>query len=125
MKVVNIILFLTFGICSCSPKLLQQLSFAEKCYQNERGHLFAASEICFNSDSTFKYVRHGPSTFISSGIWKFNNYSKEMELTSVASSNTSNFKDRLDTVWVSLTGKKINIKNSSQFVLEGIVYRLK
>lgn len=125
MKALTLTIFLSIGIISCSPKILQQSSFAKKCYRSEKGHLFAGNEICFYTDSTFKCVINGPSTFISNGNWKYNSFSNEIELTSATSSNSNNFKDRVDTMWINLTGKKINVKSSSQIVFEEIIYRFK
>ncbi len=124
MKVLTLTIFFVIGIISCSPKMLQQSSFVKSCYQSEKGHLFAGNEICFYSDSAFKFVGNGPSTFISNGNWKYSSHSNEIELTSIAPSDVGNFKDRVDTMWVNLTGKKIKIKSSNQIVFEEIIYRL-
>lgn len=105
MKLFILILLFATGIISCNPKIYQQASFEKKCYQSSRGHLFAGNEICFYSDSTFKYLGHGPSIFVSGGNWKFNQ-SNEIELTSVASGNSNIYKNRIDTMWLDLTGKK-------------------
>ncbi|MDI9364464.1 MAG: hypothetical protein QM541_05905 [Flavobacterium sp.] len=124
MKTLTLVIFFIIGVISCNPKILQQ-SFEKKCYQSERGHLFTGNKICFNSDSSFQYVGNGPSTFISNGKWKYNSFNKEIELTSITSNNPNNFKNRVDTMWVNLTGKKINVKSSSQIVFEEIIYRFK
>lgn len=123
MKTLTLIISFIIGVISCSPKILQQSSFEKKCYQSERGHLFTGNKICFNSDSSFQFVGNGPSTFISNGNWKYSILSNEIELTSTAPSNVKNFKDRVDTMWVNLTGKKVKVKNSSQIVFEEIIYR--
>ena len=84
--------------------MLQQSSFESRCYQSDKGHLFAGKEICFYSDSAFKYVGHGPSIFVSSGNWRYDKLTNKIELTS--SHDGSNFKNRVDTMWVDLRGKK-------------------
>lgn len=104
--------------------MLQQSSFERRCYQSDEGHLFAGNEICFYSDSAFKYIGHGPSTFISTGNWKYDKLSNEIELTSIVS-NTNNFKNRVDTMWVDLTGKKIKVRKDNQIMFEEIMYKLK
>jgi hypothetical protein len=105
--------------------MLLQSSIEIRCYHSAKGHLFAGNEICFYSDSVFKYVGHGPSTFISNGIWKYSKSKNEIELTSIISDSDTRFKNRVDTMWVDLTGKKIKVKSDNQFSFEEVIYRLK
>lgn len=125
MKALTLTIFLSIGIISCSPKILQQSSFEKKCFRSENGHLFAENEICFYTDSNFNCLINGPSTFISIGKWKYNRFSNEIELTSATSSNSNSFRGRVDTMWINLTGKKIHVKSGSQIVFEDIIYRFK
>lgn len=125
MNSLTLTIFLSIGIISCSPKILQQSSFAKKCFRSENGHLFAGNEICFYTDSTFNFVINGPSTFISNGNWKYNIFSNEIQLTSSTSIIFNNSRSRIDTMWINLTGKKIHVKNSSQIIFEDIIYRFK
>jgi hypothetical protein len=122
---IRLIIFFTVGLNSCNPKMLLQSSFEGKCYQSVKGHLFAGNEICFYSDSVFRYVGHGPSTFVSNGSWKYDKLNNEIELSSISSDYISRFKNRVDTMWVELTRTKIKVKHERQFLFEEVIYKLK
>jgi hypothetical protein len=120
-----IILLLAIGLFSCTQKILQQSSFEGMCYESNKGHLFAGNQFCFYPNNAFKYIGHGPSIFISSGNWKYIKSSNEIELTSNAANIAISFKNRVDTMWIDLTGKRIKVKNKKQFLFDKIIYSLK
>ncbi len=121
MKQIVILLF-TFLLLSCTNKLFMGSYFEDKCYESLRGHLFDGNRICFQTDGKFKYIGHGPSVFVSEGIWKFEKSTNEIELISL---NTNNFINRIDTMWIDLTGKRIEVKGSNKLLFENVSYKLK
>lgn len=152
MKKITFII-LTILIVSCNNKMFKQPTHFKKCYKVPKFDLFGSKEICFCADSTFKFVDNAPLIIASSGAWKYNRKTHEIELTSFFSSNTSKYSVQLDTliynrntheleivslsssnsskytkgldtIWVDLTGKKIAIKKRGQINFEGFTYYL-
>jgi hypothetical protein len=121
MKSLIITLFV-IELFSCTRNMLQKSE--GRCYESAQGPIFAGNQICFYSNNAFKYVGHGPSVFISSGIWKYNKSSNEIELTSNPDNKITIFKNRIDTMWIDITGKRIKVKNKKQILFEKVIYQL-
>jgi len=113
---------LIIGLFSCSSKIFKSSTFEGCCFRSARGPLFEGNQICFYPDSKFKYVAHGPSIFVSTGYWTFKKSSKEIQL---VSDKNNFFKNRIDTMWIDMTGKRIKVKSKRQLLIENLLYNVK
>lgn len=119
MKIIIVFFFL---LLSCSRKSVSHFSIGGKYYESQRGHLFGANKLWLNSDSTFKFILNGPSIFLSLGSWKYDKLNNTIELFS--SQDIIGQRRTVDTMWIDMTGKIINVTNEKQLMLDQTTYYL-
>ncbi|SFE49781.1 hypothetical protein SAMN05518672_1078 [Chitinophaga sp. CF118] len=109
---------------SCSEKINQQTVFDHKYFESSRGPLFSGNQIWFNSANTFEYIKHSAGIYISKGHWKYD--ANKNEITLIADIPfTKTFPHTIDTMWLDVTGQKMQIKSEKQILFDGILYNLK
>lgn len=116
--------FLCIILFSCSEKIYQQTVFDHKHFESSRGPLFSGNQIWFKSANTFEYIMHSPVIYISKGHWKYDSHKNEITLIADIPF-TKTFPHTIDTMWLDVTGKKMQIKSEKKILFDGILYYLK
>jgi len=118
MRVIIIVFVLLFS--SCSRQVAPDFFLKGKYFESHQGHLFGANKLWFNQDYTYKFIRNGPSIFLSTGSWQYNKINNTIELTS--GKDIIRVRNTVDTMWMNMTGTVIKVKNKNKILFDNIIY---
>jgi hypothetical protein len=124
MKIIFLICFLAL-IGACSSKIYNSSIVSNKTFESNRGPLFGGNSFTFDTDSSFVYVAHGPSIFLSKGNWQYDKTAKEIVLRSFNPDNRFIDPKTIDTFWVDISNKKIKVVSNKKLLFENTTYHLK
>lgn len=85
-------------------------------------HPIAENRISFSADSSFTYIGHVPSVFLSEDWWKYNSTTKEIAFVSKRSNQKFIDSITVDTLWVNISNKKALFVTKNRLLFDGITY---
>jgi hypothetical protein len=124
MKTIFLIYFLAL-IGACSSKIYNSSIVSSKTFESNRGPLFGGNRFIFNPDSSFVYIAHGPSIFLSKGNWQYDKTAREIVLRSFNPDNRFINPKTIDTFWVDISNKKVKVVSNKKLLFENTTYYLK
>jgi hypothetical protein len=124
MKAIFLIFFLA-SLGACSSKIYNSLIVDTKTFESNKGPLFSGNKFTFTPDSSFIYIAHGQSIFLSKGKWQYDKTTREIVLRSFNPNNRFITPQTIDTFWVDISNKKIKVVSSKKLFFEGNIYYLK
>lgn len=115
---------IAISLTACYRKMHEQGGIKNKVYESKRGPLYYGNRFNFKADSSFIYIGHGPSVFLSKGTWYYDLSNDEVVLKSQPPTERFVNPKTIDTLWVDLSNKRAKLISKKRILFENILYYL-
>jgi hypothetical protein len=121
----NLIIFLAITLTSCNNTVKKLSNLYGKELSTPPPHFGASNKLTINKDSTFEYKDGSyPAVGYAKGYWRLNADKSGIILKTINEDNHDIGKPILDTIFLSLNGRLVKIKNKTTVEMRGELFRV-